>query len=82
MDISVDGIYAYYAVAVGDCVWQWIGIEFAAYLDGPDLALHSGGVGGVEVRLSEFLEASEAHDACANADLLIACELDVLENFV
>ncbi len=82
MDVAVDGIYAYYSVAVGDCVWQWVGIEFAAYLDGPDLALHSGRVGGVKVGLGEFLEAAEAHDACADSDLVVACKFDVLENFV
>ena len=47
MDVAVYGVDAYYAVAEGDGVWERIGVEFAADLDGPDLALHARGVGGV-----------------------------------
>ena len=49
----------------------WVGIvgEGAADLDGPDLALHAG---GVEVGVGEFLEVAQAHvsglgyNQCAN----------------
>ena len=41
----------------------WVGIvgEGAADLDGPDLALHAGGVGRVEFEVCGFLEVAEAH---------------------
>ena len=61
----------------------WIGVvgEGAADLDGPDLALHAGGVGGVEFGVSEFLEVAQAHVADADADLFVAGELDVFNDF-
>ena len=61
----------------------WIGVvgEGAADLDGPDLALHAGGVGGVEFGVREFLEVAQAHVADADADLVVASELDVFNDF-
>ena len=82
MDVAVCGVDAYYAVAEGDGVGVGVGVEFAAYLDGPDLSLHSRGVGGVEVGLGEFLEFSESHDADSDADLVVSGEFDVLDDFV
>ena len=69
------------AVAIRYAVGIRVVGECSADLDGPDLSLHSGRVGSVEVGVCEFLKSPQPHRTDADANLVVSREFDVFNNF-